>query len=101
MQTGTLVEEMKQISLRTWHALGLRGYARCDFRVDARNKPWLLEVNTNPCISQDSGFIASANRARLSPGDVVRRIMQDTLIGVKRPIDFGYENQLRLSNNPP
>ena len=46
-----------------WHLFGLRGYARVDFRVDGDGRPWILEVNANPCLSPDAGF-----RRRPGPG---------------------------------
>ena len=71
-----LLETLKDLALRCWELFALRGYARVDFRVDAAGQPWVLEVNTNPCLSPDAGFLAAAARAGLSPTEVVRRIVE-------------------------
>lgn len=48
-----------------WDALGLSGYARIDFRVDAEARPFILEANANPCLAADAGFAAACAEARL------------------------------------
>ncbi len=70
-----LIGGMKDLSVRCWEVFGLAGYARVDFRVDSDGRPWILEVNTNPCLSPDAGFAAAAARAGLSIDDVVFRIL--------------------------
>jgi D-alanine-D-alanine ligase len=72
-----LVESLVRISRACWRAFDLRGYARVDFRVDAAGRPWVLEVNSNPCLSPDAGFVAAAARAGLSVEDIIRRIVAD------------------------
>ncbi len=72
-----LIARLEQVARRCWAAFGLRGYARVDFRVDAAGRPWVLEVNVNPCIAPDSGFVAAAARAGLTPEDAVARILAD------------------------
>jgi D-alanine-D-alanine ligase len=72
-----LIRSLVDISRACWKAFDLRGYARVDFRVDRAGRPWVLEVNTNPCISPDAGFAAAAGRAGLTITDVVRRIVAD------------------------
>ena len=63
--------------------LGLQGYARVDFRIDRNGKPWVLEVNANPCISPDSGFIAAALKAGVSSyNEVINHIIVDAIKGV-------------------
>jgi D-alanine-D-alanine ligase len=37
----------------------------------------VIEINGNPCISPDSGFIAAAHRAGLSNKDVIERIIEE------------------------
>ncbi len=74
-----LLRRMKDIALKCWTLFELRGYARVDFRVDQNGHPWVLEVNVNPCISPDSGFVAASQMAGLTFDQVVDRIMQDSL----------------------
>jgi D-alanine-D-alanine ligase len=73
-----LLQNLMDMARRCWHLFGLRGYARVDFRVDERNQPWVLEINANPCLSPDAGFVAAASQAGLSYKQVVERIVQDT-----------------------
>jgi D-alanine-D-alanine ligase len=72
-----LLQNLMDLAKRCWHVFGLRGYARVDFRVDESNRPWVLEINANPCLSPDAGFAAAASQAGLSYRQVVERIVQD------------------------
>jgi D-alanine-D-alanine ligase len=74
-----LLRSLKRIALRCWNLFELRGYARVDFRVDRGGVPWILEINSNPCLSPDSGFTAATERAGLGYEAVIDRIMEDTL----------------------
>jgi D-alanine-D-alanine ligase len=74
---GALVASIAAQIKACWRLFGLTGYARIDFRVDARGQPYVLEVNANPCISPDGGLVAAASRAGLSQTDLVARIVAD------------------------
>ena len=76
-EDGDLLSTLVATSVECWRLFGLRGYARVDFRVDEAGRPWVLEINTNPCISPDAGFMAAAGRAGLTIEEVVRRIVAD------------------------
>jgi D-alanine-D-alanine ligase len=78
-----LLQNLADMAKRCWQLFGLRGYARVDFRVDERNQPWVLEINANPCLSPDAGFVAAASQAGLSYRQVVERIVQGA--GVSGP----------------
>ena len=78
-EDSPLLDRMADLAKRCWHLFGLHGYARVDFRVDHDNNPWILEVNANPCLSPDAGFAATAARAGLPFGEVVERIVNETL----------------------
>ncbi len=71
-----LIARIVEVSIACWHAFGLRAFARVDLRVDRQGKPWVLEVNANPCISPDSGFVAALRRAGLSFEDFVGALVR-------------------------
>ncbi len=77
--TTVLQEELHEMALSCWKIFNLRGYARVDFRVDHKNKPHVLEINANPCISPDAGFYAACSNAGLTFTQVVERIIYDTV----------------------
>lgn len=76
-EDAALLERLRELAAQCWTVFDLRGYARVDFRVDAEGRPWILEINANPCISPDAGFIAASTRRGLSYQDVVQRIIAD------------------------
>ena len=78
-EDARLIEELTGLTLRAWRLFGLAGYARVDFRVDGDGRPWMLEVNTNPCIAPDAGFFAAAGRAGLTYDAMVARIVDAAL----------------------
>jgi D-alanine-D-alanine ligase len=72
-----LLARLKEVSVRCWDVFGTRGYIRVDFRVSPDGTPYVLEVNANPCLSPDGGFMAAAAQAGLSADHVMRRILAD------------------------
>lgn len=80
-----LLEEVKSLALACWRLFGLCGYARVDFRVDAAGRPFILEVNTNPCLTGDAGFPAAAEQAGLPFDDAIGRIVASVPVR-RRPL---------------
>jgi len=72
-----LQSELKQMAIQCWKIFKLSGYVRVDFRVDQENRPYVLEINANPCISPDAGFYAACSREGLTFTEVVKRIIYD------------------------
>jgi D-alanine-D-alanine ligase len=72
-----LIGEIERICRQCWSVFHLRGFARVDFRVDRDNRPYVLEINANPCISPDSGFYNAAIRSGYTFTQVVQRILND------------------------
>ncbi len=72
-----LLQSLCTISLACWRRFGLRGYARVDFRVDDAGRPWVLEVNSNPCLSPDAGFAAAVTQAGMTYTAAIQRIIDD------------------------
>lgn len=76
-----LYKKMKTISKKCYKALGNKGYLRVDFRVDEKGEPYVLEININPCITQDSGFIAAANQYGLTYDKTIKNIVNEAING--------------------
>ena len=74
-----LVEELKSIAINCWNVFELRGYVRVDFRVDKNRNPYILEINGNPCIAPESGYVAAIKQGGLTFVQVVERIIEDAL----------------------
>lgn len=77
-----LISSLREISLQCWNIFSLNGYARVDFRVDKYGKPWVLEVNTNPCLSPDAGFAAALEQAKIKYDEAISLIIDNALTSV-------------------
>jgi len=75
----SILNRLALVASQCWTVFGLRGYARVDFRVDKNGDPWVLEVNTNPCISPDGGLMAAARQVGYDHGTVIARIVSEAL----------------------
>lgn len=76
-QDRDLVGEIQELCRRCWNVFGLNGYARVDFRVDTQRRPWILEINGNPCLAPDAGFAAALGAAGLSYDAGLQKILQN------------------------
>lgn len=77
---------IRHIALRCCRIIECRDYARVDMRTDARGNVYVLEVNPNPDLSPQAGFVRAARVAGLTYTDVVARITQSALErGVRIP----------------
>ncbi|MBM4130247.1 D-alanine--D-alanine ligase [bacterium] len=70
-----LAAELTRLALACWRLFRLRGWARVDFRIDAQGRPFILEVNANPCLSPDAGFAAALERAGIPFAEAMGRIV--------------------------
>jgi len=78
-EDAPLVRDLTERALRCWKVFQLKGYARVDFRVDGQGRPWVLEVNTNPCLSPDAGFAAALEQAGIPFVEAVDRIVREAV----------------------
>ncbi|MEE4257884.1 MAG: ATP-grasp domain-containing protein [Bacteroidales bacterium] len=72
-----LARALEKICRQCWALFGLTGYSRVDFRVDGQGRPYVLEVNANPCLSPDAGFYAASEQAGYNFNTIVERICED------------------------
>src|SRR5690242_14473901 len=66
---------LDRLSRRIYRALGLSGYARMDFRVNAEGQVYVLEANANPNLEAEEDFAESARAAGVSYDDLLGRLM--------------------------
>src|ERR1041384_100423 len=74
-----LESSIKEMALRAYQLLGCRDYARIDFRLSKEHKPFILEVNPNPDISDDAGFARSAGAYGYKFEELVGKIVECAL----------------------
>jgi D-alanine-D-alanine ligase len=72
-----LLARLHKAALECWNLFGLKGYARVDSRVDKDGDIYIVEINANPCISADAGFVAATQEAGYPFVDVIDRIVND------------------------
>jgi D-alanine-D-alanine ligase len=53
-------------------AVGCTDYCRVDFRVDKKNRPFILEINANPDISPNAGLAAAITAAKIPYHQFIR-----------------------------
>ena len=74
-----LLQQLQDIALACHRLFELGSYARVDIRLDMYGVPHVLEVNANPCLSHDAGFLAAAKRAGLTCDEVIEQIVTHAL----------------------
>lgn len=70
-----LAGHVRNLALAAHRALGCRGVSRVDFRLDERGRPFLLEVNTIPGMTETSLLPKAAAEAGIGFDELVERIL--------------------------
>jgi D-alanine-D-alanine ligase len=71
-----LAGRLRDAARRSYRALGCRGAARVDVRVDARNRVFVIEVNPNPDLAPAAGFARAARARGWSYDELIDRILR-------------------------
>lgn len=66
---------VQALAVRAYAALGCSGWGRVDLMLDAGGKPWLLEVNTSPGMTDHSLVPMAARALGISYADLVLRLL--------------------------
>lgn len=74
-ESPPLAGALERLACSAWRLLGMRGYARVDFRLDDSGEPMILEINPNPCLEPQAGFAAAALQAGIPYAELIDRIL--------------------------
>jgi len=71
-----LLEVLRRMATECMRIFGLSGYARVDFRVDKEGRPYIIDINANPCLSPDAGFAAALEHSGIGYGEALESIIE-------------------------
>ena len=74
-------QRLQTLALRAFKALGASGWGRVDIMLDAEGRPWLLENNTVPGLTDHSLVPMAAKAAGMDFDALVLRILATSLEG--------------------
>lgn len=69
-------KQAKDIALKCFKIMGVRDYSRIDIRLSENNELYVLEVNPNPDLTADAGFMRSAGVAGYTYKSALRKIVE-------------------------
>jgi D-alanine-D-alanine ligase len=72
-----LLANLKDAAISCWNLFNLKGYARVDVRTNGDGNVFVIEINGNPCISPDGGFVAATREGGYAFTEVLQRIIND------------------------
>jgi D-alanine-D-alanine ligase len=78
-------DEIKDIAVRAFTALGCRGVARVDFILSTNGNPFILEINTIPGMTETSLLPMAAKRAGIDFESLVEKILWGSSLYKKVP----------------
>jgi D-alanine-D-alanine ligase len=80
-----LVRHIQHLCKRVYRILQLSGCARIDLRLDSDGRVHVLEANPNPQLAHGEDFAASAERAGVSYGALIQRLLSLGLQATGQP----------------
>jgi D-alanine-D-alanine ligase len=74
-----LTQRLVRIAETAWQVMQGKGYGRVDLRLDGEGRPWVLEVNPNPDLTDEAGLSRMGRAAGWEYPELVRRIAEVAL----------------------
>lgn len=74
-------KELQTVALQAFRVAGCSGWGRIDIMLDARKRPWLLEVNTSPGMTGHSLVPMAARAIGISYEDLCAKILELAHVG--------------------
>ena len=70
------IRKLGRLAMKAYRLLGCRDYARVDFRMNHAGKFFILEVNPNPEISEEAGFVGKQGSAHFTHREFIVRLVE-------------------------
>lgn len=80
-----LTEHIQSLSVQAYQAIGCEGWGRVDLMLDEQERPWLLEVNTSPGMTDHSLVPMAANADGQPYDELVYEILLGASLKVSSP----------------
>ena len=77
LEDGALCARLKDLAAKTYRAMGCRGVARVDFRVDHDGNCYVLELNTSPGFTAHSLVPKAGMKTGLTFAEVCEKILME------------------------
>src|SRR5574337_115690 len=74
-----MVHHIGELARRAYEVLGCEGAVRVDFRITPRGRPYVLEINTVPGMTETSLLPMAAAHVGIAYDDLVEQILQSAL----------------------
>lgn len=83
-----LQRDLERTALECFRLFMLRDYGRIDIRVDLAGRIYVLEINANPCLSPDAGFVAAAERGGITYTSMIEHFLD---FMIQRSHEYDYQ----------
>ncbi len=80
---AVITKQIGAFALRTYEVLGCAGAARVDFRITHRGRPYVLEINTVPGMTETSLLPMAAAQAGIGYEELTERILESAVARMK------------------
>jgi D-alanine-D-alanine ligase len=74
-----LADRLWRLAREAFRLTGCRDYARVDFRVNARNRPYILEVNPNPAYNPEGGLAGALAAVGITHAEFTVQMVKNAL----------------------
>ena len=76
---SAITKHIRSLALRTFDILGCAGAVRVDFRITPRGRPYVLEINTVPGMTETSLLPMAAAQAGIDYDELTERILESAI----------------------
>lgn len=81
--SSTVTKEIRSLAHRSYNVLGCAGAARVDFRITPRGRPFVLEINTAPGMTETSLLPMAAAQSGIDYDELTERILESAIARIR------------------